>query len=120
VTLKLGQECTAEIVGAGKPEAVIVASGSRPLIPDWPGMAESEAITAEAVFEGTATVGRRVLVVGGSGIGTETADYLSEMGKKVTLVEMLGGDRLGLVFHLKHYLRSGLRRRRSPSSRPPR
>ena len=104
VTLKLGQECTAEIVGAGKPEAVIVASGSRPLIPDWPGMAESEAITAEAVFEGTATVGRRVLVVGGSGIGTETADYLSEMGKKVTLVEMLGEIASDFVFHLKHYL----------------
>lgn len=104
VSLEMGKECTAEMVEAGKPDAVIVASGTRPLIPDWPGMQESGAVSAEAVFEGKAVVGRRVLVVGGSGIGTETADYLSEMGKEVTLVEMLGEIASDFVIHLKHYL----------------
>ena len=104
VSLKMGKECTAEMVEAGKPDAVILASGARPLIPDWPGMQESGAVSAEAVFEGKAAVGRRVLVVGGSGIGTETADYLSEMGKEVTLVEMLGEIASDFVIHLKHYL----------------
>ena len=104
VSRRLATECTAETVGAGRPEAVILASGSRPLIPDWPGVQESGAVPAEAVFEGKVSVGKRVLVVGGSGIGTETADYLSEMGKQVTLVEMLGEIAADFVIHLKHYL----------------
>ena len=104
VTLEMGKELTAEMVGAGKPDAVIVASGARPLVPDWKGMQESGAISAEAVFAGEGNVGKRVLVVGGSGIGTETADYLSEMGKEVTLVEMLGEIASDFVSHLKHYL----------------
>jgi pyruvate/2-oxoglutarate dehydrogenase complex dihydrolipoamide dehydrogenase (E3) component len=92
------------MIGAGKPDAVIVASGSHPLIPEWKGVAESGAISAEALFAGEAVVGGRVLVVGGSGIGAETADYLSEMGKQVTLVEMRGEIAADFVFHLKHYL----------------
>jgi 2,4-dienoyl-CoA reductase-like NADH-dependent reductase (Old Yellow Enzyme family)/thioredoxin reductase len=104
VTLQMGKECTTEMCSAGKPEAVILASGSRPWIPDWPGMEESGAISAEAVFEGKGAVGRRVLVVGGSGIGAETADYLSEMGKEVTLVEMLGEIAADFVAHLRHCL----------------
>jgi 2,4-dienoyl-CoA reductase-like NADH-dependent reductase (Old Yellow Enzyme family)/thioredoxin reductase len=104
VSLEMGKECTTDMVQAGRPDAVIMASGARPLIPDWPGMRESGAVSAEAVFEGEAAVGRRVLVVGGSGIGTETADYLSEMGKEVTLVEMLGEIAADFVIHLKHFL----------------
>jgi pyruvate/2-oxoglutarate dehydrogenase complex dihydrolipoamide dehydrogenase (E3) component len=104
VSVKLGVECNPQMVGAGKPDAVIVASGSHPLIPEWKGVAESGAISAEALFAGEAVVGGRVLVVGGSGIGAETADYLSEMGKQVTLVEMRGEIAADFVFHLKHYL----------------
>ncbi|MFS8084258.1 MAG: FAD-dependent oxidoreductase [Acidobacteriota bacterium] len=104
VALEMGKECTAKMVAMGKPDAVILASGAQPLIPDWPGIQESGAVSAEAVFEGKAVVGRRVLVVGGSGIGTETADYLSEMGKEVTLVEMLGEIAADFVIHLKHHL----------------
>jgi 2,4-dienoyl-CoA reductase-like NADH-dependent reductase (Old Yellow Enzyme family)/thioredoxin reductase len=104
VSVKLGVECDPQMVGADKPDAVIVASGSHPLIPEWKGMAESGAISAEALFAGEGVVGKRVLVIGGSGIGAETADYLSEMGKQVTLVEMRGEIAADFVFHLKHYL----------------
>ncbi len=104
VTLHLGTECTAAMVATGKPEAVIVASGSRPLMPEWPGVGDSGAIPADAAFEENVSVGRRVLVVGGSGIGAETADYLSEMGRQVTLVEMLGQIASDFVLHLQHYL----------------
>jgi pyruvate/2-oxoglutarate dehydrogenase complex dihydrolipoamide dehydrogenase (E3) component len=67
-------------------------------------MEESGAISAEAFFAGEGNVGKRVLVVGGSGIGTETADYLSEMGKEVTVVEMLGEIASDFVSHLRYYL----------------
>ncbi len=104
ITLELGREFTVERVATGKPDAVIVASGARPLIPDWKGMKESGALSVDAVLTGEGKLGSRILVVGAGGIGAETADYLLEMGKEVTLVEMLGEVASDLVIHLKHYL----------------
>jgi 2,4-dienoyl-CoA reductase-like NADH-dependent reductase (Old Yellow Enzyme family)/thioredoxin reductase len=104
ITLELGKEFTVDILGADKPDAVIVASGALPLFPDWKGMEESGALSVDAVLTGERDVARRVLVVGAGGIGAELADYLSEMGKEVTLVEMLEEIASDLVVHLKHYL----------------
>jgi 2,4-dienoyl-CoA reductase-like NADH-dependent reductase (Old Yellow Enzyme family)/thioredoxin reductase len=104
VTVEKGKEFTADRVEIGKPDAVIIATGSLPLVPDWKGMKESGAISAEALYACDGKAGKRVLVVGGNGIGAETADYLSEMGKEVTLVEMLGEIAADMVSHLKYYL----------------
>ena len=104
VTLKLDKEFTVDMLGTGKPDAVIVASGALPLFPDWKGMEESGARSVDDILSGEGDVGKRVLVVGAGGIGAETADYLSEMGKEVTLVELLEEIAADLVVHLKHYL----------------
>ena len=48
-------------------------------------------------------------MVGGGGIGAEVADYLSENGKEVTLVEMREGIALDLVGHLQYFLNKRLR-----------
>ncbi len=104
VTLELGEEFTIDLLGTTEPDAVIVASGALPLFPDWKGMDESGALSVDAALTGKGNVGKRVLVVGAGGIGSELADYLSEMGKQVTLVEMLEEIALDLVAHLKHYL----------------
>jgi NADPH-dependent 2,4-dienoyl-CoA reductase/sulfur reductase-like enzyme len=104
VTLELDKEFTVDMLGPGKPDAVIVASGALPLFPDWKGIEESPALSVDDVLSSEGDVGKKVLVVGGGGIGAETADYLSEMGKEVTLVEMLEEIAADLVVHLKHYL----------------
>lgn len=104
VTLELDKEFTVDMLGTGKPDAVIVASGALPLFPDWKGMKESGALSVDDILSGEGDVGKRVLVVGAGGIGAETADYLSEMGKEVTLVELLEEIAADLVVHLKHYL----------------
>jgi pyruvate/2-oxoglutarate dehydrogenase complex dihydrolipoamide dehydrogenase (E3) component len=104
VTLELDREFTVDMLGTGKPDAVIVASGALPLFPDWKGMEESRALSVDDILSGEGDVGKRVLVVGAGGIGAETADYLSEMGKEITLVEMLEEIATDLVLHLKHYL----------------
>jgi len=104
VTLELGKELTPDMVGTEKPDAVIVATGAVPLIPDWKGMEESRALSVDEVLSKEVDVGRRVLVVGAGGIGAELADFLSEMRKEVTLVEMLEEIASDLVVHLKHYL----------------
>ncbi len=104
VTLELGKEFTPEILETDKPDVVIVASGAVPLFPDWKGVEECGALSVDAVLTGEANVGRRVLVVGAGGIGAEMADYLSEMEKEVTLIEMLEEIASDLVTHLIHYL----------------
>jgi 2,4-dienoyl-CoA reductase-like NADH-dependent reductase (Old Yellow Enzyme family)/NADPH-dependent 2,4-dienoyl-CoA reductase/sulfur reductase-like enzyme len=104
VTVKMGREFTPDMLGSDGPGAVIVATGAIPLVPGWKGVEESGALSVDDVLSGRAEVGKRVLVVGAGGIGAETADFLSEKGKEVTLVEMLGEIASDLVVHLKHYL----------------
>jgi NADPH-dependent 2,4-dienoyl-CoA reductase/sulfur reductase-like enzyme len=111
VTLELGKECTEETVDAGNPDALIVATGAIPRLPDWKGVEESGAISVDEALTTEADIGRKVLVVGGGGIGAETADFLSEKGKEVTLVEMLEEIATDLVFHMKHFLSQRLAER---------
>jgi len=105
VTLELGKEFTTDRLESDKPDVVIVASGALPRFPDWKGVEKSGALSVDEVLSKRADLlGRRVLVVGGGGIGAETADFLSEKGKEVTIVEMLGEIASDLVIHLKHFL----------------
>lgn len=104
VTLELGKEFQAEMLEPNKPDGVIVATGAMPRPPEWKGVKESEALSIDEVLANKREVGRKVLVVGGGGIGAEMADLLSEMGKEVTLVEMLEEIASDLVTHLKYCL----------------
>jgi NADPH-dependent 2,4-dienoyl-CoA reductase/sulfur reductase-like enzyme len=113
VTLELGKEFTVDMLSPDEPQAVIVATGAVPRVPDWKGINDSGAVTVdEILLSGGAQVGEKVLVVGGGGVGAEAADFLSEMGKEVTIVEMLEEIASDLVTHLQHYLLERLREKR--------
>ena len=87
-----------------KPDAVIVATGARPLIPEIEGIQKAKVFNVWEALSKPGPLGQKVLVLGGGGVGAEVADFLSEKGKKVTLVEMREGIALDLVGHLQHYL----------------
>jgi 2,4-dienoyl-CoA reductase (NADPH2) len=93
----------------GKPDAVIVAIGGKPFFPAIEGIQDFGAISVEDALRGSVLLGKKVLVVGGGGIGAEVADYLSENGKEVTLVEMREGIALDLVTHLQYFLNMRLK-----------
>lgn len=63
--------------------------GSRPSVPNIKGLEKRKALQFEDVLLGKAEVGKSVIVVGGGFVGCETAEFLSEKGKKVTIVEIL-------------------------------
>jgi len=86
VEIKLGKEATTETVQKLKPDVVIVATGSIPEIPDVPGVKGNNVTTAIDILRGKAKVGQEVVVLGGNEIGAETAVYLAQMGKTVTIV----------------------------------
>jgi pyruvate/2-oxoglutarate dehydrogenase complex dihydrolipoamide dehydrogenase (E3) component len=72
-----------------KPDVIIVATGSVSVCPQITGIERHHVVTFEDVLTGKAEIGERVVIIGGSGIGCETADFLAKKGKQVIIVEML-------------------------------
>jgi 2,4-dienoyl-CoA reductase-like NADH-dependent reductase (Old Yellow Enzyme family)/thioredoxin reductase len=86
IRVKLGVEVTPELLVKDKPDALILAAGSTPLMPEIPGVTKDNVVTAMDVLSGRVDVGEKVVVIGGELVGCETADFLSQRGKKVTVV----------------------------------
>jgi mycofactocin system FadH/OYE family oxidoreductase 2 len=87
VEVRLGQRADVDLVRAAGPDAVVVATGSRPALPDdLPGTPGSFVHVADVV-SGQARVGARVLVVDADGHlrGCGVADLLAGQGKRVRL-----------------------------------
>jgi NADPH-dependent 2,4-dienoyl-CoA reductase/sulfur reductase-like enzyme len=84
VAVQIGAEATPALLES-KPDAVICAAGVTPLIPDIPGIQRSNVVTAVEVLAGRAEVGHRVVVLGGEVVGCETAEFLVDQGKEVTI-----------------------------------
>jgi pyruvate/2-oxoglutarate dehydrogenase complex dihydrolipoamide dehydrogenase (E3) component len=87
--VELNTDATAEIVTREKPDAVIIATGGIPIMPDMPGIDKSGAVTAQDILSGKDGVGQNVVIIGGGMVGCETGHYLAEQGKTVTIVEIL-------------------------------
>jgi 2,4-dienoyl-CoA reductase-like NADH-dependent reductase (Old Yellow Enzyme family)/thioredoxin reductase len=84
----LHEEADIEAIKRRGLEVVIIAGGGIPIIPDVPGVDKPITVSALDVLHG-AKVGKEVIVVGGGFVGCETALFLAEQNKKVTIVEML-------------------------------
>ena len=89
VNIRTGQKVDLEYVKDMEPDAIVIATGATPIIPPVPGADSPHVHQAHHVLKGEVSTGDNVLVIGGGSVGCETADYLSQMGKKVTVVEML-------------------------------
>ena len=84
--IELGKEATPESVRQMGPEAVIVATGASPIVPDIPGIGGGRVISALAVLGGEVDPGTRVVVIGGELVGCEVAEWLVQQGKSVTVM----------------------------------
>lgn len=88
VEIQLKAEATSESIRKINPDAVILATGSTPLLLPIPGLAECGYVTAQDMLLGKAAVGKRVIIAGGGMIGCEAAEFLAERGHQVAIVEM--------------------------------
>jgi 2,4-dienoyl-CoA reductase-like NADH-dependent reductase (Old Yellow Enzyme family)/thioredoxin reductase len=90
VTVKLGCEVTPEMVAVEAPDAVVVATGGKMLVPPIDGIDQPNVFNALDVLDGRIPPEDRVVVCGAGFVGCETAMYLAESyGKKVVLVDQL-------------------------------
>ena len=88
VDIHLNTEVTADMVKGHNPDAVIVATGSIPLIPDIPGIDGENVVNVWQVLNGEVKVGNNVVVIGDDDQmqSLSTADFLAEQGKKVEIL----------------------------------
>jgi 2,4-dienoyl-CoA reductase (NADPH2) len=81
VDIRLGTEATSELLAELAPDVVVVAGGGAPSIPDIPGNDRSHVLPATEALEGRSRIGRKVVIVGGGGIGIEVAPYLAQRNR---------------------------------------
>lgn len=86
--VNISTEATTEIIKAENPDVLIIAVGSSPIIPNLPGIDGENVIWAGNVDTGNVKVGDRVVLAGAGLTGSETALFLAEKGKKVTIIDM--------------------------------
>jgi len=83
----LGLKATPDMIRNLNPDAVILATGSRPLFPKIEGLRQIKWTHASDILEKRMRAGRKIVIIGGGGVGLETADFLASRGKKVTVIE---------------------------------
>ena len=95
---------TAENIKKYNPDEIIVATGSTPISLTFNG--DKTPILAEDVLMSRVEAGENVVVVGGGLVGCETAVWLAQKGKNVTVLEMmpaiLGGH--GVIPHMNQFM----------------
>ena len=99
VPVEYGVDVSAEFVLERGPDAVIVATGSRPKVSPVGGADGPDVFNVWQVLSGEAELGRRVLLIDYDGHhqATATAEFLAELGKEVHVVtsSLFVGSELG-------------------------
>ncbi|MDT8398462.1 MAG: FAD-dependent oxidoreductase, partial [Pseudomonadales bacterium] len=71
-------------------QAIVIAAGARPIVPDLPGLKEMGYLDSDSLWEAMAQrdeLPRRLLVLGGGPIGCELAQAFARLGSEVTQVQ---------------------------------
>ena len=88
VEIRLNTPVTAAYVAAEHPDALILALGSKPIVPPLPGIDGPNVVIVNDYYLEKDKVGDTVVVLGGGLAGCECAVHLGMEGKTVHLVEM--------------------------------
>jgi len=92
VHVRLNVTVTPSLINELAPDVVILAMGAAPYPLPVPGIHGPNVVQAVDVIQGKAPAGEHVVVIGGRLIGMEVALFLSEQGKRVSIIT---ANRLG-------------------------
>ena len=100
VDVRLGVEADAETILAESPQAVVLATGSEPYLPEIPGVKGNNVLSVDDVLKGAET-GERVVIVDTQGTppGSMVAEFLVDQGKQVEVVTGLNYVGSGIITH---------------------
>lgn len=105
VRLKTGHRVGADELARSAYDAVVLASGVRPRLPDIAGIDHPKVLRYDEVLSGARVPGARVAIIGAGGIGFDVAEFLSAAHAAGSTAEFLaswgvdpqGGGDAGLV-----------------------
>ncbi len=108
VEVRLGVAATVDDVLAENPDAVVVATGSFPVFPEYEGSGGVQLVTPNDMALGKVEVGRRVIVFDDDGHyrATSVAEFLADQGKQVEIVTprtVEGGDIVQISWITQHH-----------------
>ena len=111
VDVTLGVAVDPAVVTAEHPDVLLLATGADPLVPPIPGIDAPHVHDAQRLLRGEVAVpdGARVVVIGGSATGCETAELLADAGVETTIVEMRRSVGAGIEAITRRTLVRGLR-----------
>lgn len=109
VAVKLNTAADPETVTRMNPDAVVIATGGVPAMPDIPGTGSSHVVTAHEVLSGEKEAGQNVVIIGGGMVGCETGHYLAAQGRTVTILEVLPRMANDMFYMTRRRLMEGLR-----------
>ncbi|NLO98107.1 MAG: FAD-dependent oxidoreductase, partial [Peptococcaceae bacterium] len=99
ITLHLNTAVTPEFAKSLNVDVIIAALGARPIKPPIKGIDGKNVMAAEDAYVNPEKTGNSVAILGGGLVGVELGIFLAQLGKKITIIEMLdelnhGGNHL--------------------------
>ena len=89
VNVELNTPLDAQGIKGRQPDAVVLALGADPVVPEVPGIHSGKVYDCITALTKTQVPGEHILVVGGGLVGCETALGYAQEGKTVTIAEAL-------------------------------
>ena len=88
VDIHMNTKVDRKLVDKVKPDQLVIACGSKPIIPKVPGIEADKVVLANDVLSGKSVTGDKILVIGGGLVGVETALFMAMQRKQVAVIEM--------------------------------
>ena len=87
IKVRLNTEATPEMIEKEGYNAVLLAVGAEPIVPDIPGVKNKSVVLVTDVYGKEDTLAKHVVIIGGGETGVETGLHLEEKGHIVTVLE---------------------------------
>lgn len=104
IDARMSTEVTQTTIKKENPDALILAVGSSPCMPEIPGLDRERIFTPAEALKGNRSMGQKILVAGGGMVGCEVAEFLAGKGKQITIVEKIPEIASEMDRHTKNLL----------------
>ena len=102
VDVRLNTRASAAMLRDLHADHIVVATGGVPIVPGF--CRGADYVLAQDILEGKKQAGEKCLVIGGGLVGSETAEFLADQGKAVTIVELRGDIAVDMEYKTRQML----------------